>query len=773
MTDSGSSIVIALLSNTESAQFHSAFYYAQITHFFSSIRSFSIPGSHSDPALRSDKLENTSRLKSMPPASSPQHRPSTPTNDNYLQHIEAIATPVPDFASTLSPNSNTERTATARWLNVVESVSRDRARNVMQSQRSRVTRTTISATVQRELDRRSYATTGDGPNRQSLYDWAVTGASTPYDPHDFLSSDSETDVEAISTAAASSDPAARRDLQRLERALQSYRSARNALRNSRAGNDLGAVPTASALRAYWNEEDEEPRSMRLSNSADRYRRDFTPRHAQNVRSTVRASAHTNGHYQPLPSSPKRSDTFLKVRKLIRYLTMLRDCDAEDGGLQVARDLGLDSMYVPDGSGSPSDVPIHIDSMPAPEYSHWLEPGMVWHGLQSTERETPQRSTILASSLSREQQRDLFRRSILQRERARRAGETDPTTSSLLDSERYLSDLLQDSNGRWTFGQNGTTSLTSHPPQTPQPTPSDNWPVTISLESVDWDKMTVTGKMSASHMPEKLSSQHQNDSPEHPTASSMSSFFTGEIIDFRRYTIETLEGDYDVGGLDVDARYWQRVGPFKREIEQVRRLRGRARQDQDTNPLWDAARKIVNEDLKESAFQGRSSSQPFEAGDQQADTREQKEAETNEVMASCLGSTKWIQEQLGQQWILMRLKERNFVNSPLDSPNDSHPRTITTTRTEARSVSSSRPGQSWGLTISGFYYIALDRMTGEIDGLYYDHCSQPYQALKMVPEGTPVPAPGRAGACPQTCGCGDAGCPEPVGVKMRFPSLAGR
>jgi hypothetical protein len=39
---------------------------------------------------------------------------------------------------------------------------------------------------------------------------------------------------------------------------------------------------------------------------------------------------------------------------------------------------------------------------------------------------------------------------------------------------------------------------------------------------------------------------------------------------------------------------------------------------------------------------------------------------------------------------------------------------------------------WGLTISGFYYIALNRISGELDGLYFDPGSQPYQSLKMVP-----------------------------------------
>lgn len=40
---------------------------------------------------------------------------------------------------------------------------------------------------------------------------------------------------------------------------------------------------------------------------------------------------------------------------------------------------------------------------------------------------------------------------------------------------------------------------------------------------------------------------------------------------------------------------------------------------------------------------------------------------------------------------------------------------------------------WGLTISGFYYIAMHRVTGRIEGLYYDPGSQPYQQLSMRPD----------------------------------------
>lgn len=38
----------------------------------------------------------------------------------------------------------------------------------------------------------------------------------------------------------------------------------------------------------------------------------------------------------------------------------------------------------------------------------------------------------------------------------------------------------------------------------------------------------------------------------------------------------------------------------------------------------------------------------------------------------------------------------------------------------------------GLTISGFYYISLRRETGEIEGLYYDPGSSPYQQLTLKP-----------------------------------------
>ncbi|KAL4922693.1 vacuolar import and degradation protein-domain-containing protein [Aspergillus aurantiobrunneus] len=80
--------------------------------------------------------------------------------------------------------------------------------------------------------------------------------------------------------------------------------------------------------------------------------------------------------------------------------------------------------------------------------------------------------------------------------------------------------------------------------------------------------------------------------------------------------------------------------------------------------------------------------------------------TDDEMTRNLVSRKWITEELCKGWILMRWKERCFI-----------------TPTDARQ----------GLTISGFYYISLHRESGNIEGLYYDPGSSPYQQLSLKPE----------------------------------------
>lgn len=681
----------------------------------------------------------------------------------------------------------------------------NRRRAIMQTQRTRATPS--ASALFHEARRQNYATTGEGPTRQSLYDWAVVpDAPVPTLPlpDSAALDDSDEDMDDMSTAASNTDVNARRDLQRLERALQTYRSARNALRSG-GTPDAGPIPSANAaLRAYWNAEaientDTSRRTPHPGSLWSQYRQE---RNRRTEQSRLEAENRTM-----IRSEAKGAQAVTRVWKLIRYLSQLRYTGVE-GGLEAARVLGLDSLYVSEEANIPSDLPMHINSLPVPRPSSWLEPGMVWHGLQSTEREPTRTTPTWATSARRERQRDLFRRTLARRREMALGipphNEPDrPPADSLLDAERYISDLLQDGDGRWGFSQR-SPSLSSHPTQPSQQAPeSDHWPVKVTIHSVDYETMTLTGTMSASHMPDKLSPLHQSTSPAHPATTSMSSFFTGEIIDFRQRPLETEKNgrDYDVGGLEVDARYWARLGPFRKEIERVRSLRGKRRSEylQDSR-LWEAFRKAAGGDGDKemqnvsggrtplndnAASEGNVDINDTLSGPASAGTAENKEAEDAEIMARSLGSAKWMEEKLGAEWILMRWKERCFVNPSGTLTGSDSTRTILTTTNSSASTTTTTPlgdrstgsnasgGTSWGLTILGFYYIALNRMTGEIDGLYYDPGSQPYQALRMVPEGMARSSEAGENGHPRggcVCGCGEANCKQPVGLKRWFPSV---
>ncbi|RVX70638.1 hypothetical protein B0A52_05290 [Exophiala mesophila] len=761
----------------------------------------------------------------MPPANSPTiSRTSTPPINPYIRQLaEAISTPVADLASTLNlpaltnsfdevplhhrPAEDQDESHTPNTFLPTTHLGRD---DFLQQPSMNPSQQSQPSTHQ------NYATVGGPPSRQSLYDWAMSrpeqspaGLPTLSDESD--DDDLDREIDRASTSAVNTDPEGRRDLLRLERALQNYRNARQALRSNRSGrlSDMGAVPTASALRAYWQEEPDAD----LSNSARPWLAPLGMSTQTRRRLAETRSQQPDPRDWASPKRPRTSDSFARVRNLIRYLSQLRHTGLE-GGLALADELGLDSLYDSEGSHVPSDLPMHINSLPIPEDTSWLRPGMVWHGLQSTDREPVRNAAMLVSTARRERQREIFRRTLGRR---RRLGwEPSPpapevlTAGELLDAERWLSSLRQNVNGRWGFIQPPPAVASSSPGRTGSASESDHWPVHVAIHSVDYDSMTLTGTMSASHIPDKSLSTHPVTAGQDRAESSMSSFFTGEIIDFRLQPLETeSEGrDYTVGGLDVDARYWARLGPFQQEIQKVRSLRGKNKNDyQQDSRLWDAFRKAAggDGDHKDSPSDmgwGNAPSMTTDASGPGADDTPgstqcpeelemDQEAEDDQIMARSLGSAKWIMEKLSKEWILMRWKERCFV-SPCSGLPDAAPdatrRIVTANNSSDATRGSIDPSgngdgsTSWGLTISGFYYVALNRMTGEIDGLYYDPGSQPYQALKMVPEGTVMrdrPAVTKVGSgrgeessmeFGARCGCGEESCSDRVGLKRWFPSL---
>lgn len=99
-------------------------------------------------------------------------------------------------------------------------------------------------------------------------------------------------------------------------------------------------------------------------------------------------------------------------------------------------------------------------------------------------------------------------------------------------------------------------------ETPAPPKEERWPVKVTIHSVDYKDMTLTGTMEASHVPDKTS----------PTKySSITTYLEGEIIDFNTHTLETKSYNSKIG---VDALYWRKLPPFREmeyEHEVVRKL----------------------------------------------------------------------------------------------------------------------------------------------------------------------------------------------------------
>lgn len=82
---------------------------------------------------------------------------------------------------------------------------------------------------------------------------------------------------------------------------------------------------------------------------------------------------------------------------------------------------------------------------------------------------------------------------------------------------------------------------------------------------------------------------------------------------------------------------------------------------------------------------------------------------------------------GRSWSTNAAEREELANSRGVSSSSSLP----ATRATAADPGSRQP--TWGLTISGFYYVALERKTGHIEALYYDWGSTPFQRLKMDPK----------------------------------------
>ena len=216
----------------------------------------------------------------------------------------------------------------------------------------------------------------------------------------------------------------------------------------------------------------------------------------------------------------------RIDDVIKYLGKLRLCETEEEGQETAEDGG----FSPKASSEdrPDDFLIDTRLVPPPPESSWLKPGGVLSGTQYGSTH-PSYTSHMPPTISR------------QRTRNPRFGSVPTHASS---STRQSPDSTSQS-----------------------PTPhisKECWPVKVTMHSVDYNTMTLTGTMEAFDVPD-------NSSP--TQSSSITTFLEGEIIDFNKFSLETNTFKANAW---VDGTHWGKLPPFKDvgDEEVVKRLLSR-------------------------------------------------------------------------------------------------------------------------------------------------------------------------------------------------------
>lgn len=217
---------------------------------------------------------------------------------------------------------------------------------------------------------------------------------------------------------------------------------------------------------------------------------------------------------PCPPNERRL-----VDEAIKYLERLRFCECDQEGLETAEEagIGLEGRC----SKDPQDFLVNIRTVPPPLQSSWLKVGAVLSGTQhgAGPSSLPSYTPLMPPSTYRARARNPNPH----------FGSHPPRNTSPIRHAPYFA------------------TSTSEPLST---SVEERWDVKVTVDSIDYDTMTLSGTMEAFDVPDKNS----------PTkVSSITTYLEGEIIDFNTFTMETKSFDADAR---VDGMYWQKLPPFK-------------------------------------------------------------------------------------------------------------------------------------------------------------------------------------------------------------------
>ncbi|KAL1961344.1 hypothetical protein VTO42DRAFT_72 [Malbranchea cinnamomea] len=168
-----------------------------------------------------------------------------------------------------------------------------------------------------------------------------------------------------------------------------------------------------------------------------------------------------------------------------------------------------------------DFVLNTASIARPTECSWLRPGSVFSGFQQATHYT---ASTRATASSRP---------------------TDPVIVNGSDPHRIT---VSTSNGRRYWARN-SVDLGDSSSQLTEPK-TEHWPVKVTIHSIDYDTMTLSGTMEAYNIPDKSDPNQK---------SHIVTYLEGEIIDFNIHTLQTKNFK---AGLDIDTCYWKQLEPFK-------------------------------------------------------------------------------------------------------------------------------------------------------------------------------------------------------------------
>ncbi|KAF2200738.1 hypothetical protein GQ43DRAFT_488836 [Delitschia confertaspora ATCC 74209] len=429
-----------------------------------------------------------------------------------------------------------------------------------------------------------------------------------------------------------------------------------------------------------------------------------PSQAAFQRYSERVSA-SERNSQRIPPTRSLSTPGKVLEETIHYLAALRNCDPPARAWELAYDYGIPALLGhPHSNSDPSlghthpdlslgnthpDLILSVTDMPPVSKTSWLRSGAVLSGFQRAQNviTTISHSSVADSGPRRRLQRWEDGRSVEPRRPRLVRGEL---------SEGYGGEGGGGGGGGGggAAGEGGIGETVGVETVSRYEPSQSKWPVRVTIHEVNWEKMTLSATMEATDVPSRPNSTSLLNSPtpdDHPSeggnTASITTFLTGEMLDFRRFSLLT-EGYTSTAAND--ALYWGKLPPF--------------------------------------------------------------EGMSDQEVSRGLVSRGWM-EGLGREWVLMRWKERCFVGPLTSSSSSSSSRSFDKNSGGDAQMGGMEGGyfeggagngnqgnapvrdqeaeaSHCGLTISGFYYVALKRSDGTLEGLYYDPQSAPYQCLKM-------------------------------------------